>query len=252
LYHEPDALVKRLNETLSPDLQSELFIGLCYIVLDPRHGRLTWCNAGHIAPILLPLRHGDHVATPPVVLQNTALQDMPSRAPASQNEIGQGEIGRGEEKKTIRGVAQTMGEKPRTKTIHLPDVMPLETDGPALGPFPEVSYTSQSLPWLPGDRLLLFTDGLSDALSYGGSEDGEEQIRLIALAMQQTSWHNAPAVAQRFVDLAAAALDDAASSPIPLSPLRRHNEPIIGIKSGRRDDITVVVARHAGTPSSSA
>jgi serine phosphatase RsbU (regulator of sigma subunit) len=56
LHLEADVLVKRLNETLSPDLQNELFIGLCYIVLDPRAGRLSWCNAGHIAPLLFPLR----------------------------------------------------------------------------------------------------------------------------------------------------------------------------------------------------
>jgi hypothetical protein len=56
LYKEPDALVKRLNETLAPDLQSELFIGLCYVVLDPRRGQLTWCNAGHIAPLIISSR----------------------------------------------------------------------------------------------------------------------------------------------------------------------------------------------------
>ncbi len=53
LYAQPDKLVERLNATLSPDLQPELYIAFCYIVLDPRAQVLAWCNAGHIAPLLL-------------------------------------------------------------------------------------------------------------------------------------------------------------------------------------------------------
>lgn len=53
LYAQPEKLVERLNETLSPDLQPELYIAFCYVVLDPRAQMLSWCNAGHIAPLLL-------------------------------------------------------------------------------------------------------------------------------------------------------------------------------------------------------
>ncbi len=203
LYPEPDALVKRLNETLAPDLQSELFIGLCYIVLDPRHHRLTWCNAGHIAPLLLPHR-------------------APSSDKASSSNPSSG------------------------KGAYHPAVMALETDGPALGPFPEISYTEQSLPWRPGDHLLLFTDGLSDALSQGGNEDGEERLRHIALAMDETSWHEPHAVAQRLIDLAGEALEETISLRSHFSPLLRHNDPMFTAGDVRRDDMTVVVARHIG------
>jgi hypothetical protein len=118
----------------------------------------------------------------------------------------------------------------------------LETNGPALGPFPEIGYSEEKLPWRPGDRLLMFTDGLSDALSYGGSEDGEEQIRLTSLAINPEYWNEPDSIAQRFVNLASAALEYTDSRLLNLPPLRRSVDSGIGPASGRRDDITVVAA----------
>jgi hypothetical protein len=194
LYAEPEALVTRLNETLAPDLQNELFIGLCYIVLDPRANRLKWCNAGHIAPLLLPQHPTDE------------------RSHATS------------------------------------EIIALETLGPPLGPFPEIAYESRSASWRPGDRLLLFTDGLTDALSYRGREDGEEQIRHIASEVEPSFWLEPQSVAQLFLALAKEALEDHDTLFSRLSPLRRHNEPMAGQNERggeRRDDITVVVARRA-------
>ena len=198
LYAEPEALVTRLNETLAPDLQNELFIGLCYIVLDPRANRLKWCNAGHIAPLLLP---------------------------------------------------QHLMQQPTDDRGHVaPEIIALETLGPPLGPFPEIAYESRSASWRPGDRLLLFTDGLTDALSYRGREDGEEQIRHIASEVEPSFWLEPQSVAQLFLALAKEALEDHDTLFSRLSPLRRHNEPMVGQNERggeRRDDITVVVARRA-------
>lgn len=198
LYAEPEALVTRLNETLAPDLQNELFIGLCYIVLDPRANRLKWCNAGHIAPLLLP-------------------QHSPQHPTDDRGHVA-------------------------------PEIIALETLGPPLGPFPEIAYESRSASWRPGDRLLLFTDGLTDALSYRGREDGEEQIRHIASEVEPSFWLEPQSVAQLFLALAKEALEDHDTLFSRLSPLRRHNEPMAGQteRGGeRRDDITVVVARRA-------
>lgn len=189
LYSEPDALMKRLNQTLAPDLQEDLFIGLCYVVLDPRANKLQWCNAGHIAPLVLPLREID--------------------------------------------------DKGRA----IPQIIALETLGPALGLFPDATYETKTSGWRAGDRLLMFTDGLTDALSYRGREDGEEQVRHIALETEASFWLEPQSVAQTLLAMAQDALDDHEPFLSRLSPLRRHDETTVGRASERRDDITIVVAR---------
>ncbi|HEX8552858.1 MAG TPA: PP2C family protein-serine/threonine phosphatase [Abditibacteriaceae bacterium] len=188
LYAEPGALLTRLNQTLAPDLGNDLFIGMCLVVIDPTRGVLVWCNAGHIAPLLLSGEGDDVTATP------------------------------------------------------------LETSGPALGPFPEIPYCARSVEWQRGDRLLLFTDGLSDGLSFDGTEDGEEQVRAAALALDDTMWLEPSQVAQRLLDMALAVLDEI---NVPVWRARLSAERIASEKLGkervseetahvRRDDITVV------------
>ena len=193
LHNEADALVQRLNETLAPDLQGEIYIGFCVVVLDPRANKLTWCNAGHIAPLLLPLRPFDE-----------------------------------------RGRA-------------VPDLIPLETCGPALGLFSDVKYKAHHALWRPGDRLLLFTDGLSDALSYNGHEDGEEQIRFVSRELDAERWREPQDVAQHFLNLALEAMENTETLWSRLSPLRREDEPNLHSSphapSRHRDDMTVVAAR---------
>ena len=189
LHNDADTLIQRLNETLSPDLQGEIYIGLCIVVLDPRANKLSWCNAGHIAPILLPLRPYDE-----------------------------------------RGRA-------------VPDMIPLETSGPALGLFADADYKASSALWRPGDRLLLFTDGLSDALSYNGAEDGEEQVRFTARELDQERWREPQVVAQHFLNLALEAMENTETLWSKLSPLRRGDDPVVKTPSRHRDDMTVVAAR---------
>jgi serine phosphatase RsbU (regulator of sigma subunit)/DNA-binding transcriptional regulator YhcF (GntR family) len=55
----------------------------------------------------------------------------------------------------------------------------LETGGAVLGVFAEGSYEQASIDLLPGDRLVLFTDGITEATDLNGEEFGEE--RLLAL-----------------------------------------------------------------------
>lgn len=199
LYPTAESLLNRLNEILAPDLQPEYFIAFCYIVLDSERQTLTWCNAGHIAPLLI--AHTD------------------------------------------AAVDAKLTE--------------LVACGPPLGMFPDMSYLAQTLSWQPGDQLLLFTDGLTDAFSYAASEDGEAQVRQLALsltsgyAVSGAAANPAPPparqVAQDFVDLATTIVDET-------TPTSRHIQALIASLARRsplpqraapplRDDITVVLAR---------
>jgi sigma-B regulation protein RsbU (phosphoserine phosphatase) len=56
----------------------------------------------------------------------------------------------------------------------------LEADGPVVGLLPLAPYTEQSINLMPGDVLLLYTDGISEAMTHDDEEWGEE--RLIAAA----------------------------------------------------------------------
>jgi sigma-B regulation protein RsbU (phosphoserine phosphatase) len=57
------------------------------------------------------------------------------------------------------------------------EVVRLTTGGTVLGVFPEAAYEEDTMPLLPGDRLVLFTDGITEARNPQGDE--YEDARLI-------------------------------------------------------------------------
>lgn len=52
----------------------------------------------------------------------------------------------------------------------------LQNDGALLGVFPDWNYQDSSIELQPGDLLLLFTDGITEAMAVEGEEFGEERI----------------------------------------------------------------------------
>jgi len=60
------------------------------------------------------------------------------------------------------------------------ETLRLEADGPVVGLLPIAPYTEQSMTLIPGDLLLLYTDGISEAMTHDDEEWGED--RLIAAA----------------------------------------------------------------------
>lgn len=259
LYDDPAALLGRLNETLAPDLQPEFYIAVCYVILDPDNERLTWCNAGHMAPLLM-----SHHENPPLQALPVQMNHTNGGAPA------------------LDAAALTSVQAPAGHAAVLPPaaeaatLVDLTVCGPPLGMFADMAYTTGTRPWRPTDQLLLFTDGLTDALSYGATEDGEEQVRHFAARLIAPAYlppaqlrggvsnaagsDRAPLleapdrsvrrIAQDLLDLATTVLD--VTKPNvgrPLLPrmLRRRAAPT---ETSRhlRDDITVVLVRYRRPP----
>jgi len=56
------------------------------------------------------------------------------------------------------------------------EIVRLEVGGPVLGIFPERTYDDHTLPFNAGDRLLLFTDGVTEALNGNREEFGDGRL----------------------------------------------------------------------------
>ncbi len=203
LHMQPAELMGRLQTTLLPDLGPELYIAICLVVVDAEAESLTWCNAGHLAPLLV--------------------RGAPANAEAKTERF--------KEK-----VGESRGAPP----------FELATTAPALGLFPELKIAQKTIAWKSGDVLLMFTDGLPDALSYGGEIDGEAQVRTLALSLGESHAESAPMptaaeAAQELVGLAGVALGD---KPFVARHFTLAANAIA--KAVHRDDVAVLVARNTG------
>ena len=66
--------------------------------------------------------------------------------------------------------------------LHEGEVRELGPTGTVLGRLSRAAHREGSLPLAPGDRLLLFTDGLPEAASPDGEPFGEERVRAFLVA----------------------------------------------------------------------
>jgi len=73
----------------------------------------------------------------------------------------------------------------------------LTNGGPVLGVLPAGRYESGNVPFGPGDRLVLYTDGITEARNDADEEFGEE--RLLSLAVEHRAC-SAPALQARLVE----------------------------------------------------
>ena len=98
----------------------------------------------------------------------------------------------------------------------------------------------------------MFTDGLPDALSYGGEFDGEAQVHALAFGLRDYADSSAADSVVAEVPTAS----EAAQELVALAGVALGDEPFVArhftlmrsavAKKFHRDDVAVLVARHTG------
>ncbi len=67
------------------------------------------------------------------------------------------------------------------------EILRVEADGPVVGLLPFAPYSEQSLQLEPGDLLVTYTDGISEAMTHDDEEWGEERMMLAAAFAREGS-----------------------------------------------------------------
>jgi hypothetical protein len=169
--HRPDLALAAVNRRLLADTDAGLFVTLFYGILDPVAGTLTYCNAGHHPPYVLqpPV---DGARLDPIRLDVVSL-DTVNVEPERLVLVRSPDIG-GE------GVHQAASGPQRRSGR---GITPLAGRGIAVGVVgePRWGYSTVELP--PGGLLLLYTDGVVDALSPDGERFGIEQMLDVARSL---------------------------------------------------------------------
>ena len=81
----------------------------------------------------------------------------------------------------------------------------LEATGTVVGLLPDAAFEQVAIALVPGDVLLTFTDGISEAMTHGEEEWGEE--RMIACALERIGQPGCSATAQQLLDCILMAAD---------------------------------------------
>jgi sigma-B regulation protein RsbU (phosphoserine phosphatase) len=159
----PAEALAQVNDLLYPDCEQGMFVTAVYGALDPKTGRFTYANAGHNPPLL--------------VHAHLSVADEPGRRPP--------------EKKS--GPPELPGRVYRDP-VEMARVETLTRTGIALGVVERAEMTERSIDLAPGDYLVFYTDGITEAFSPEWEVFGDQRL-LNALPTSQ------PATALEIIDV---------------------------------------------------
>jgi sigma-B regulation protein RsbU (phosphoserine phosphatase) len=179
----PTDLVASMNRLLYRSAARNRFASLFYAEFDETTDLLTFVNAGHNPPLLL--RRGESLEA--------------ATATGGERRASEG------------GVAVAVAAPPAT-------VQRLCTGGLVIGALAAVRYEQDVVQLAPGDLLVAYTDGVTEAFDAAGEEFGEERLRAV---VESAAGRPAAEVAQVIVEAVRA----------------------FSIDTPQHDDITLVVAR---------
>ena len=146
-------VVSSINRVLQRSTSDGDYATFFLAEFDRATHQLTYVNAGHNPPILLRARNLSH---------------------------GSGENGFGGSR--IRSVSSAIVRGPWSNALEVaqqPEIRLLTAGGPIIGAFFTAPYDEETVFLKSGDILLIYTDGVTEALNSAGVELGEEKLRSI-------------------------------------------------------------------------
>jgi sigma-B regulation protein RsbU (phosphoserine phosphatase) len=149
------ALVASMNELLYRSTARNSFASFFYAQFDERTRRLTYVNAGHNPPLLVrPSGFNGH--------DEEGIAGGRFRSSSSAGGAG------------LATAVETLAER---STVRF-----LKTGGLVIGAMPSPSYEQEAVQLQPGDILVAYTDGVTEAFSADGEEFGEDRLTEVVAA----------------------------------------------------------------------
>jgi sigma-B regulation protein RsbU (phosphoserine phosphatase) len=158
-------LVRNVNLQLYDSSDSNRYATFFFAQYDPATRQLTYVNAGHNAPVIL--------RRPIVAVTQSASAGLVGQASCQRE--GEGPVV--SDASVISAVEIAPNQVSASRAC---EILRLEEGGPVVGLLPEASYQQCVLTMDPGDVLIGYTDGISEAMNPEDEEWGED--RMIAKA----------------------------------------------------------------------
>jgi sigma-B regulation protein RsbU (phosphoserine phosphatase) len=151
--HRPLAqVVSSINRLLRRSTGAERYATFFLAEFDKTTSRLTYVNAGHNPPMLVR-------SNPALLVEAAELVAVPSVPLRLSNKSI----------KTSTSIVVSAAAKPVVRL--------LTAGGPVIGTFLDEPYEQETIQLVSGDVLIVYTDGVTEALNSAGVEFGEEQLR---------------------------------------------------------------------------
>jgi sigma-B regulation protein RsbU (phosphoserine phosphatase) len=149
-------VVSSMNRLLQRSTGDASYATFFLAQFDNRTHGLTYVNAGHNPPMLV------------------------RAVPASPQDAGELHHATGAPRLLSNRAVRT-GAGPAACVAEEPVVRRLTTGGPIIGTFLNGPYEQETIQLQSGDILVVYTDGVTEALNPAGVEFGEERLRAIAV-----------------------------------------------------------------------
>jgi sigma-B regulation protein RsbU (phosphoserine phosphatase) len=162
-------LVRNVNLLLYDSSDSNRYATFFFAEYDPATRQLTYVNAGHNAPVIL--------RNPSVAAgRGAGLVEQPSCQREEEGSMA-----------SDTSAISVVDSAANRVSVGGCEILRLEEGGPVVGLIPEARYEQCVLTMEPGDVLVGYTDGISEAMNHEDEEWGEERMIAKAASCRQLS-----------------------------------------------------------------